>query len=144
MSGLDGWGRPRQSKPVVDAVGGVEAVREAILDMIASNGYRGAVSALSVMPEIQGGTWAYEAERDVLFSAALWSLVRDGIIVPGRPAGISSQNYADSGAFSFPMLVLTPYGRSVLGNGALDPHRSARGSSRISLRRTRISWIAAI
>jgi hypothetical protein len=114
---LDSMGRPIKQKPTVDATLGVPAVREAVLQMLrqlntrAGNG----IGVLAVCPNITG-TFAYESERDVVFMAAMWSLVRDGIIVPGAPAGMSSNNYVTSDLLGFSTFTVTPFGRQLLDN----------------------------
>ena len=82
------------------------------------------LSVLQVCPTIRGSV-AYEAEKDVVFMAAMWSLVRDGIIVPGRPAGISYYNHTTADVLGFPSFTVTPFGRQVLSsNDVIHPYEA--------------------
>ena len=110
-------------------------VCEAIVQMLRALNTRtgNGFSVLRVCPTIIG-TFAYEAERDVLFMAAMWSLVRDGIIVPGQPAGMSNKSYVRPEALDFTHFTVTPFGREMLGRSEVvspleaEPYmRSARG-----------------
>lgn len=123
---MDSWGRPIISRPTVDGSLGVPAVREAILGMMRTlntrtgNGH----GVTEVMPTITGA-FAYGTEGDVLFMAAMWSLVRDGIIVAGHPAGMSINNYTPSENFSFNKFTVTPFGREYLNDpGIVHPLES--------------------
>jgi hypothetical protein len=114
---MDSWGRPLRARLTVDGSLGVPAVREAILTMMrglnvrTGNGH----GITEVMPVITG-TFVYETERDIVFMSAMWSLVRDGIIVPGSPAGMSLNNYTGSEIFGFQKFTITPFGREYLTN----------------------------
>lgn len=85
---------------------------------------RGAHVVNEIRPNLRG-TVAYDAEFDVAFYAALWSLVADGIIVPGQPRDMYVHSVGVS-AVTFPHFTLTPYGNEILSKPQIsNPHDSS-------------------
>ena len=106
---------------------GAEAARDAILTKLRERPNLGRTGTGAGVGELRPDFVAdgnYQAECEVVFFAAIWSLVRDGIIVPGTP-GRSHGVAFDSSDALFPMFTLTPFGRAVVDNPAtVDPVQS--------------------
>ena len=120
MPEIDGWGMPIVHEQRQTADGDdLDAVRHAILQLLrAKPQYWGknanGVGVDEIRPQISG-SFAYDAEIEVVFYSALWSLVRDGIIVPGQP-GRGYLVRVTGDLHDFKTFTVTPYGRRILAN----------------------------
>lgn len=109
-------------KPPVDIRDGPDAVRNAVLNELSTFTLIGGENKVEeIRPKLTGAT-SSPFELDVAFYAALWSLVSDGIIVPGKAAAMH-RNYRGDEDLRFPYFTITPFGREILEKpGASNPY----------------------
>lgn len=124
--GIDSWGRPivPDQRPAVSANSDLDDIRNAIITVmrekraVIQNGGNHVTLAV-IKPDMSG-----EHLRTIgsAFMAAVWSLVRDGIIVPGEASTIAQpENFSNDHYRHFPYFTLTPQGAALLARSDTDP-----------------------
>ena len=118
--------QPSHHRPttMVESPRALEAIRAEILAHLKANlpALTGpyAVLTLEQLPNPLSAEMNDPHGLDAMKEAAAWTLVRDGIIIPGRSSNVRASGTV--GFDSFPNFRITPYGRALLKSAEPDPH----------------------